>query len=91
MFMEDSESIKKNLEMRPSGRNGGCIMVLVDKSSKPPLLDGSGQYVKGNERVVCNGGCIMVLVDKSSKPPLLDGSGQYVKGNERVVCNGVEI
>jgi hypothetical protein len=53
--MEDIESIRNNLEMRPSGRDGGRIMVVMDESSKSPLLDGGGQSMDGNERVGGNG------------------------------------
>ena len=55
VFMKDSGSIKNDLEMHPSGRNEGPKVVVVDKSSKSPLFDGSGQYVDGNEQVGGNG------------------------------------
>ena len=37
--------------MRPSGRNGGRMVVVVDKSSKAPLLDNGGQSMDNNEGV----------------------------------------
>ena len=49
MFMDDIVSIRKDWEMRPSGRNEGSTVVVVDGSSKLPLFDGSGQTVDGNE------------------------------------------
>jgi hypothetical protein len=55
VFMEDSGSMRNDLEMRPSGRDGGRMMVVMDESSKSPLLDGGGQSMDGNERVGGNG------------------------------------
>jgi hypothetical protein len=49
MFKEDSRSIRNDLEMRPSGRNGGRMVVVVDESSKQPLLNDGEQSVEGNE------------------------------------------
>jgi len=49
MFIEDSRSIRNDLEMRPSGRNGGHTVVVVDESSKPALLNDGEQSVEGNE------------------------------------------
>ena len=43
------------MEMRPSGRIGGHIVVVVDKSSKPPLCDSDGQSVEAKERMGGNG------------------------------------
>lgn len=42
VFVEDSASIKNDLEMHPGGRNKGHTMVVVYKSSKLPLLDSGG-------------------------------------------------
>ena len=36
VFMEDSASIGNDLEMRPSGRDGGRMVVVMDESSKSP-------------------------------------------------------
>ena len=55
VIMEDSGCMKNKLEMRPSGRNGGHMVVVVDEASKPPWFDGGGQFVEGNERVGGNG------------------------------------
>ena len=55
VFMEDSGSTKNDLEMRPSGRNGGRIVVVVDESSKSPLCDNGGQSVEAKDRVGGNG------------------------------------
>jgi hypothetical protein len=41
-FMEGSGSIRNDLVMRPSGRNIGLIIVVLDKSSKAPLFDDGG-------------------------------------------------
>ena len=48
-FMEKNGSIRNNLELHPSGRNKGPMMVEVDESSNLPLFDGNGQFVDGNE------------------------------------------
>ena len=39
------------LKMRPSGRNEGSTVVVVDESSKSPLFDGGGQFMNDNEQV----------------------------------------
>ena len=49
MFMEDSGSIRNDLEIRPSGRIEGPTMVVMDGSFKLPLFYGGGQFVDGNE------------------------------------------
>lgn len=54
VFMEDSGSMTNNLEMCRSGRNEGRTVVVVGEFSKPPLLDGGGQYMEGNKRVGVN-------------------------------------
>ena len=51
MFMENNGSIRDNLKMRPSGRNEGLIVVVVDESSRSPFFDGNGQSVEVNEQV----------------------------------------
>lgn len=43
VFTEVSGIISDNLEMRPSGRNKGPTVVVVDQSSKSPFFDGGGQ------------------------------------------------
>ena len=56
VFMEDSGSIKDDVEMHLSGRNGGLsVVVMVNKSCKSPLFDGGGQTVYGNKQVGGNG------------------------------------
>lgn len=47
--MEDSGSIRNDLEIHPSGRNEGPTVVVVDESSKSPFIDGSGQFVDDND------------------------------------------
>jgi len=54
-FMEDNKSMINKLELHPNGRDGGCTVVLMDKSSKSPLLDGDKQTMEDVERVACNG------------------------------------
>lgn len=54
-FMENSGSIRNNLEMCPSGRNEGPMMVVVNEYSKPPLFDGGGQFVDSNKQMGGNG------------------------------------
>jgi hypothetical protein len=51
VFMEDSGSMRKDLEMCPSARDGDRTVVVMDKSSKSSLLDGGGQSMDDNERV----------------------------------------
>jgi hypothetical protein len=58
VFMEDNMNLKNDLEMRPSGRNEGLLVVVVDTSSKLPLFDGGGQSMDDNEQVGGNGGDI---------------------------------
>ena len=53
--MEDSGSIRKNLEVRASGRNEGPMVVVVDESSKLPLFDGGGQFVNSIKEMRGNG------------------------------------
>ena len=57
--------MKNDLEMRPSGRIGGRIVVVVDESSKPPLCDNGGQSVEAMERVGGNG----VAIEGQRKNP----------------------
>ena len=66
VFMEDSGSISNDLEMRPSGRNGGRTVVVVDESSKSPLFDGGEQTVDDKERVGGNGVAIEESCEKSA-------------------------
>jgi len=51
VFMENSGSIRNDLEMRPSGRYEGPSLVEVDESSKSPLFDGGGELTECNEQV----------------------------------------
>ena len=56
VFMEDSGSIRNDMEMHPSGNiEDLTVVVMVDKSSKSPLFDGGGQFVDGNEEIGGNG------------------------------------
>ena len=55
IFMEDSESIRNDLEIHMSGRNEGPTMVVVNEYSKSPLCDDSGHFMDGNEQVDGNG------------------------------------
>ena len=64
VFMEDSGSTKKDLEMRPSGRNGGPLVVVVDESSKSPLLNDGEQSVDDIDRVGANGVAIEELCER---------------------------
>ena len=66
VFMEDSGSISIDLEMRPSGRDGGRTMVEVDESSKSTLLDGGKETVDDMERVGGNGNVIEESCEKSA-------------------------
>ena len=88
--MEGSGNVRNDLEMCQSGRSEGLTMVVVDKSSKLFLFDGSKQFVE-----MCQSGRsegpTMVVVDKSSKLFLFDGSKQFVDSNEQVRGNGVTI
>ena len=74
MFMKDSGSISNDLEMRPSGRNGGHTVVVMDESSKSPLLDGGKETVDDMERVGGNGVVIEGLCEKSANNDISDGS-----------------
>ena len=40
VFMEDSGNINNDLDMRPNGRDGGRTIIVMDDTSKSPLLDG---------------------------------------------------
>lgn len=95
MFRKDSRIIIKNLKMRPSGSNGGCIMIVVDKFSKPPLLDGGGQYVENNKRVVANGVAIVEPHERASNNKNIVeslirsnnipwGSGDHLENGEKI-------
>ena len=53
--MEGSGNVRNDLEMCQSGRSEGLTMVVVDKSSKLFLFDGSKQFVDSNEQVRGNG------------------------------------
>lgn len=53
--MEGSGNVRNDLEMCQSGRSEGPTMVVVDKSSKLFLFDGSKQFVDSNEQVRGNG------------------------------------
>ena len=74
VFKEDSGSINNDLEMHPSGRDGGRTVVMMDKSSKSPLLDSGKQTVDGMERVGGNGVVIDESCEKSANNDGLDGS-----------------
>jgi hypothetical protein len=51
VFMEDSGSIRNNLEMHPSVANEGPTLVVVDEYFKLMFIDGGGQFVDGNKQV----------------------------------------
>ena len=42
MFMDDSNSIRNNLETCPSRRNEGPMVMVMGESSKLPLFDDGG-------------------------------------------------
>ena len=63
VFIENSGSIRTNLEMRPSGRNEGHAMVVMDKYSTPALFDGGGQFVDSNDQMGGN----RVAIDNASE------------------------
>jgi hypothetical protein len=65
-FMEDSGSMGNNLEMRPSGREGGRMVVVMDESSKSHLLDGGEQSVDDMERVGGNEVAIEEACERSA-------------------------
>ena len=68
LFMEDSGSIRNDLEMCPSERNEGPMVVVVEESSKSPLFDGGGQFVDDNEEVEGNG----LAVEEACEGPVND-------------------
>lgn len=45
------ELFKNDLKMHPSGRNQSPTQVVVDESSKSPLLDGGRQFMDRNEQM----------------------------------------
>ena len=65
VFMEDNGSISNDLEMHPSGRDGGHTVVVMDEFSKPPLLEGGKKIVDDIERVGGNG----VFIEESCENP----------------------
>jgi hypothetical protein len=48
-FMEDSTSVRSDLEMRPSGRNQTPNVVIVDTFSKSPYVDDDSNEDPSNE------------------------------------------
>ena len=76
VFMENSGSISKVLEMCSSGRiEGPTAVVLVDESSNSPLFDGGGQF--DNEQVEGN----KVAIEEAREGPtnnniLVEGFGE---------------
>ena len=68
VFMEDRGSIRNVLEMRPSERNGGPAVVVVNKYFKSPLFDGTGQFVDDNNEVEGN----EVAIEKTHEGPAND-------------------
>lgn len=51
VFIENNRSITTDLEMYPSGKNEGLLVVIVDKCSKSPMFDGGGELPECNEQV----------------------------------------
>ena len=74
VFMEDSGSINNDLEMRPSGRDGGRTIVVMDESSKSPLLDGGKQTVDDTGRVGGDEVVIEESCETSANNDIVDGS-----------------
>ncbi len=67
VFMEDSTSVGNDLEIRPSGRNEGPTVVVVDESSKSPKCEDPDERVGDN--VVAND-------EVTEGPSLSDGNGE---------------
>ena len=55
LFMKYSRSIINDLEIRPSRRNEGPTVMMVNDSSKLPLFASGRQFVDGNDQVRGNG------------------------------------
>ena len=55
VFMEDSGSMKNDLEMCPSGRNGGPLVMVVDDLPNHLCYNGGEQSVDDIDRVGANG------------------------------------
>ena len=69
-FIEYSGSIEKDLDMRPSGRNGSVTsVVMANEFSRSPLFDEGGQSVDGNERV---GGSGVAIEEPYERAPSND-------------------
>jgi hypothetical protein len=65
VFMEDSGSIRNDLEIHPSWRNEGPTVVVMDESCKSPLFDGIGQFMDDNKQVGGNG----VVIEEPREGP----------------------
>lgn len=77
MFMEDSGSIKNNLEMYPSRKNKGHAVVAMDEYSKSPFFDGGGQSVDDNKQMGGNGLAIEEAHEGSANDDIIvDESGE---------------
>ena len=75
VFMEDSGSIKDDLEMHPSGKIGGpTSVVMVDESSKSPLVDGDGRSVDDNEQMGDNGVIVEQFGERATNNDIIDES-----------------
>ena len=75
--MEDCGSIRNDLERRPSERNEGNMVEVVDESSKLPFFDGNEQFVDDNEKV---GGDGVAIEDAREGPTndniIIEGFGE---------------
>ncbi len=68
-FMEDYSNIGSHLEMPPSERNGGPIVIMVDESSKFPCIDDK-KDLEVNRDVKDE----MAIINEPSSTSSLDGS-----------------
>ena len=74
VFTEESGSISNDLEMRPSGRNGGQTVLVMDESSKSPLLDDGKQTVDDTVQVGGNEVVIEESSEKLANNDIVDGN-----------------
>jgi hypothetical protein len=51
MFIKDDGSIRNEMEMRPSERNEGLTVMVVEKSYKSPVFDDDRQFMDDNKKV----------------------------------------
>ena len=76
--MEDSTNVENDLEMRPSGRNEGPTVVVVEKSYKSSSYDdGEEHREQVEDHLVANEDVIIIFAENDGHIERLGKGGRY--------------